>query len=342
MTFRTLITVTSLLAASFAPAFGEISAPVLRANVVVSGDVVRIGDVVDNAGAARDIAIYRAPDLGTTGTLPASQILDTLRHHQVIGVDSGDIRDVSITRSARTLPRKEIEAAITRALAHRMGLGEGADLALAFDRELDTIQLDPANHGQMKTAAVRYDAHNSRFDVMFEIASERTATPLRLRFSGTAVEMIEAVTLTRALERGDVVKASDVVVERRRRAEVGADPVSRNQAVGMQARRSVRAGAALHLADLSKADLVQRGQSVTLVFENAGIYLTIRGKAMDSGTEGDSVTVLNLQSKREVVGTVTAAGTVSVAAQPRRQVPAAQAQAPTRPRAARTALLIAE
>ena len=36
--------------------------PMLRANVVVTSDIVRIGDVIDNAGAAAAIAIYRAPD----------------------------------------------------------------------------------------------------------------------------------------------------------------------------------------------------------------------------------------------------------------------------------------
>ena len=44
----------------------------------VSGDVVRIGDVIDNAGTAAQIAIYRAPDLGTTGTLPTAQVLSSV------------------------------------------------------------------------------------------------------------------------------------------------------------------------------------------------------------------------------------------------------------------------
>ena len=42
-------------------------------------DLVRIGDIVDNAGSAGQIAIYRAPDLGTTGSLPVAQVLNTLR-----------------------------------------------------------------------------------------------------------------------------------------------------------------------------------------------------------------------------------------------------------------------
>ncbi|MFZ2160340.1 MAG: flagella basal body P-ring formation protein FlgA, partial [Bradyrhizobium sp.] len=41
-------------------------------------------------------------------------------------------------------------------------------------------------------------------------------------------------------------------------------------------------------------------------------YLTIRGKALESGTEGDVVNVLNLQSKRTVSGVVTGRGQVSI------------------------------
>jgi flagellar basal body P-ring formation protein FlgA len=58
---------------------------------------------------------------------------------------------------------------------------------------------------------------------------------------------------------------------------------------------------------------VQRDQSVTLIYETAGLYLTMRGKALDGGTEGDVVNVLNLQSKRTVSGIVTGRGQVSVA-----------------------------
>ena len=88
-----------------------IAAPVLRANVTVADDVVRIGDIIDNAGTAAQIAIYRAPDLGTTGSLPTAQILNALQAHQVIGVDTRDIKAVSITRASRAIEASEIRAA---------------------------------------------------------------------------------------------------------------------------------------------------------------------------------------------------------------------------------------
>jgi flagella basal body P-ring formation protein FlgA len=115
-----------------------------------------------------------------------------------------------------------------------------------------------------------------------------------------------------------------VITERRPKSEVGGDAAVRAQAVGMQIRKQLRAGQVLKAADLGKPDLVQRDDNVTLVYETTGLYLTMRGKAMENGTEGDVVNVLNLQSKRTVVGTVVGRGQVAISvATPRLPAPAA-------------------
>src|SRR4051812_32815330 len=292
MIARTLVLATALIAASSAAAVAQtqetfanrnvIAAPVLRANVQVSGDLVRIGDVIDNAGSAGQIAIYRAPDLGTTGSLPVAQVINTLRAHQVIGVDTRDLKEISVTRLARTLEGKEIEQQIARTLERKNGLGEAANLSLTFDRDPGDIRLDASNGGGMQANIVRFDSRNGRFDITFEISNDSGTAPTKLRFTGTAVETVEVAVLARGIERNEVLKASDVMVERRPKAEVGTDPASRDRAVGMQARRQLRAGQSVRVADLAKPDLVQRDQNVTLIYDTPGLYLTVRGKALDN------------------------------------------------------------
>src|SRR6202035_3025352 len=125
----------------------------------------------------------------------------------------------------------------------------------------------------------------------------------------------------------------DVVVERRPKAEVGADAATRDRAVGMQARRQLRAGQTLKTADLAKPDLVTRDQTVTLVYESTGLYLTIRGKALEGGTEGDVVSVLNLQSKRTVSGVVIGRGQVAISVATPRLPPATDISESTDPAA---------
>src|SRR5262249_25624023 len=61
-------------------------------------------------------------------------------------------------------------------------------------------------------------------------------------------------------------------------------------------------------------DLIQRNDMVTIIYEAPGLLLTLRGKAADSGAQGDTISVLNLQSKRTVQGTVTGPGQVTIAA----------------------------
>src|SRR5207245_6585483 len=111
----------------------------LRANVTVTGEVVRIGDVIDNAGTAAQIAIYRAPDLGTTGSLPVAQVLAALRARQVIGVATGGIKEVSVTRLARNVESKEIELQVARAIAHRGGRGEAATRKVTLARHAQGV-----------------------------------------------------------------------------------------------------------------------------------------------------------------------------------------------------------
>src|SRR6266702_3765848 len=327
MIARTLLLATALLAAFVTAGLAQtrddvIAAPALRGSVTVSGDLVRIGDIIDNAGSAAQIAIYRAPDLGTTGSLPVANVLNVLRSHQVIGVDTRDLKEITVTRLARTIEGKDIEAQVARALERKNGLGEAANLSLTFDRDPGDVRLDASNTGGMQPAIVRYEPRNTRFDVSFEIANENGTASTKLRFTGTAIETIEAAVLARNVERNEVIKSSDVVVERRPKAEVGSDAAGRDRAVGMQARRQLRTGQALKVADLAKPDLVTRDQNVTLIYETSGLYLTMRGKALEGGTEGDVVNVMNLQSKRTVSGVVTGRGQVSISVATPRPAPA--------------------
>src|SRR5512139_1180116 len=115
---KTIATLSALLALTgLAHAAGDvIAAPALRASVTVTSDVVRVGDLVDNAGSAAQIAVYRAPDLGTTGALPVAQVINVLRAKQVIGVMTGDIKEITVTRLARTFANRDLELAVAAAL----------------------------------------------------------------------------------------------------------------------------------------------------------------------------------------------------------------------------------
>ncbi|MBR0722120.1 flagellar basal body P-ring formation chaperone FlgA [Bradyrhizobium manausense] len=312
---RTTLATLSVVLALALPARAAddgIATPTLRANVTVSSDVVRVGDLIDNAGSAALIPVYRSPDLGTTGALPVAQVLSVLRAKQVIGVMTGDIKEVQVTRLARTIANKDLENAVASALERRFGLGDAANITVTFDRGVSDMRLDASNTGALQAVATRYDARGGRFDIAFEINNDSNPVPTKLRLTGTAIETVEVAVLTRDIDRSEMLKSSDVAQERRPKAEVTGEPALRERAVGMQLRRPMRAGTPIRVADIAKPEFVSRDQSVTVIYQVPGIYLTTRGKAIESGAEGDTVSVLNLQTKRTLTGVVTGRGQVTV------------------------------
>ena len=310
----TLATISALLVLALPARAADdfIATPTLRASITVTSDVVRVGDLIDNAGSAALIPLYRSPDLGTTGALPVAQVLAVLRAKQVIGVMTGDIKEVQVTRLARTLVNKDLETAVATALERRFGLGDAANITVTFDRGIADMRLDASNTGVLQPVATRYDARSGRFDIAFEINNDDNPAPTKLRFTGTAIETVEVAVLTRDIDRVDLLKASDVAMERRPKAEVTGEAASRDRTLGMQLRRPMRAGTPIRVADIVKPDFVQRDQNVTVIYQVPGIYLTTRGKAIESGAEGDTISVLNLQTKRTLSGVVTGRGQVTV------------------------------
>lgn len=308
-----------LLAAAAAPAAAQSAAtPQLKREVTVSGDIVRLGDLVTDAGPAAATPVFRAPDLGHTGALPAQRVLDAALSHGLIVVDARGITEVLVTRAARVFATDDIEARIARALVARNTLGDPKNLKLVFDREVRPIALDAAVTADLAVARMSYDAFSRRFDLTFELGEPGT-TRRAWRYTGLALETVEIAVPTRALARGDVVKASDVTIERRPKSELTGEPVAlASDVVGLAARRPVRLGAALRTADLMKPELVQRNETVTLLYQVPGVVVTLRGKALDSGAEGDTVNVLNVESKRTVQGIVTGLGRVTVSTAPSR------------------------
>jgi flagella basal body P-ring formation protein FlgA len=286
--------------------------PTLKREAIVTGELVRIGDLIENAGAAAEVAIFRAPDLGQTGSVPARRVAEAVRPHQIVGLDTRGIDQVQVTRASRAITAKEIEARLVRALAAQYGLADTTDLTIAFDHEVRTLYVEPSAHAELTPARLSYDPRSRRFDALIELTGAATRrAPIRLM--GMLTETFEAAVPLRTLAQGEIVKASDLTLARRPKSElVPATVTNVEQAAGLIAKRALAAGKPIRQTDLMKPELVARNETVTIVFEVPGITLTTRGKALEAGAQDDLVNVLNVQSKRTVQATVTGPGRVTV------------------------------
>jgi flagella basal body P-ring formation protein FlgA len=308
-----IITIAGTLLLTIQAVLAETERPSLRPAATVTADVVHIGDLIEHAGPLANTAIFRSPDLGTTGPVSTAQVRDALRRYGLADFDAGGLTEVVVTRPGRAISVKEIESRILQALAGQRGLGAADDLWLNIDQSLRTIHVEASATAELQVVRLALDPYGSRFSIVLDVPGSALLRRAPLRLTGRVIETAETAVLVRPLQRGDVVRREDFAIERRPRAEVGQDSVSRaDQAIGLAMRRATRAGHLLRQADLMKPELVKRNDTVTLIYEVPGILVTIRGQATEAGAHGDTIGVLNLQSKRTVHGTVTGAGQVTV------------------------------
>ena len=286
--------------------------PTLKSEAIINGEIVRIGDLIENAGIVASVPIFRAPDLGCTGTVSADTVLDAVRKHALIGVETAGLSEVVVTRASRTIPTSELEEAIKQMLSTRYEMGATKDILVSFTRDTRTIYVEPSAKGEPRVTQIDFDSRSGRFDAVVEIPAatgKRSVVPL----SGRAAATVEVATVMQALERGSIVRDADVSMERRARNDVGRDVITRREdIVGLAVRAPLQAGRPIRAAELMKPDLVQRNEAVTLVYEVPGILLTVRGKATESGSKGDVINVLNEQSKRMAQGVIIGPGRVAV------------------------------
>jgi flagella basal body P-ring formation protein FlgA len=284
--------------------------PVLRSDVTVSDNIVRIGDLIDNAGIIANVPVFRAPALGQTGTISAAQVIEAVRAHALVGLDPGNVSEVTVTRASRAIAPAEIENLVAAALARSHAAGSAADILVSFVRPLRTLQLDAGQTGAPHIDQLHYDSRTGRFDGTLTVAG---APNVQMRLIGTAVVTVQAVELNRPLARGEIIKLSDVTLQRVPRKQIASDTLTTpEQAVGMAARSAINAGHPLMSGELMKPELVQRGESVTIVYQAPGLMLAVRGKAKDGGADGDMIDVVNLQSNRVVRATIIGRGRVAV------------------------------
>jgi flagella basal body P-ring formation protein FlgA len=285
----------------------------LRGDVSVSTDIVTLGDLVDglpSAAAARPV--FRAPALGATGTIQVPRIIEAAQSAGLSHIESAGREQVTVTRAARRVSQGEIGKAVRRALEEIHGLDLRSN-AIVFEGS-PSLLLPPDAMEPLTVEEVTHDRRARRLSALVSVGGKPGDRPASLRVAGALVEIVEVAVLNRSLKRGESVKAGDISLERRRRDSVPADAQEdAAQLVGREARRVLSAGSLVRQGDLIRPELVARGDVVTIVYQGPGLVLTLRGRATESGALGDTIAVVNPQSKKVLQANVTGPGTVSVA-----------------------------
>jgi flagella basal body P-ring formation protein FlgA len=140
-------------------------------------------------------------------------------------------------------------------------------------------------------------------EALGEAASGPAAAPAAARAAAPRGRR-QALAYSRNLNPGELIAASDLLWSDEAVAP-GDAPADADAVIGKAARRPLRAGAAVALHDLASARLIKRDDLVAVAFDDGGISLILQARALGEGGLGDTLQLVNLQSKKVLEAVVT-------------------------------------
>ncbi|MGD0191053.1 MAG: flagellar basal body P-ring formation chaperone FlgA [Rhizomicrobium sp.] len=124
-------------------------------------------------------------------------------------------------------------------------------------------------------------------------------------------ENVRVVVPSHDIARGEVIGAADLIYGAVPATTSVGDLITTVKDIeGREARRLLRAGETVRTSDVRWPILITKGATVTMTFDAPGVTLTAMGRAVSEGGLGESVTVLNPVSYRQITATVTGPGQV--------------------------------
>lgn len=314
---KTLIVATLLIGLAPAQA-AEVSIQVKPKNTV-KGERLTLGDIAEFQGfnaaetaSLKSIALGNAPAYGEKRNYSNQALTEILRAHlkQLQASTGRRIKlsipdEVSVEGNGQSLSPESL----------RKGLAENLQrICEACEYKIEDLRIPPIPAFSPQSVwSVRADYHKLRgpFNVPIEIVSPLGEKSVYW-MTGRLSVWKKVPVASRLLAQQDRIEASDVKWEKRDVTFLPDTTPDEAELPGAQMRVAVGPQQILQRSHLVRKKALNRGETVTISTGAAGWQITLKGVAQDGGYLGDTVRVLNPDTKKIVTGTIVAQGQVEV------------------------------
>jgi flagellar basal body P-ring formation protein FlgA len=284
----------------------------LKVGASITDDVIRVGDLWENAGEKADLAVAKAPQPGHRVTLDVRWLSSLATRNGLDWRPLSAFDHIVIERTGQTLDTNLVETELREALALE-GVAKSSTFEIT-NRQALSIMIPGEGKPTIAIKDLVVDSRTERFNAVVE-APAGSPTSVKIRINGRILTTTRLPVLLRAMNRGEVITALDlgweVVRDESLHQDMVVDP---KRIIGMEPRQLLKANAPIRTADIQRPMAVNRNSLVTMILQTPFMTLTAQGTAMDDGGVGDTVRVTNKLTKQVVEAKVQGQGTVIVAA----------------------------
>ncbi|MDQ7015105.1 MAG: flagellar basal body P-ring formation chaperone FlgA [Gammaproteobacteria bacterium] len=124
---------------------------------------------------------------------------------------------------------------------------------------------------------------------------------------------VKALMTRRSLPKNSILTAKDINITEQKLSNLPRGYYSSlNELNGLQTKRTLRKNQIISPYQLTKQDLIKSGDTILLIAQRAGIRVSMQGRALNKGANGDKIRVKNSSSGRIIEATVIRNGVASV------------------------------
>ena len=281
----------------------------LKETVTVNSRRVYIGDLFSSAGDKANIAVAYAPKPGQRAIFDARWLYRVARAYNLDWRPLGNQDQVVVERKSQVITREEIEDHIRAALIER---GADQNITVELSNRMMRLYIAGDANSIISVEDVIYEPRTKRFTAII-LAPAGTPGATRTRVTGRVNRVVEVPVVERQMMPNELITKNDIKWIKVRGDRLPKDAITDiDELIGKAAKRRLRAGVPVRRAAVQRPILVPKGSLVTIILKTPRMTLTSQGKALENGTDGDTIRVTNLQSKKVIEAEVTGTARVAI------------------------------
>ncbi len=298
----------TLIAAS--PLSAQVSKEVfLKTEISVEGPYISLGDLFMNVDEAlADTSVAKAPEPGKRLVFTPRHIASFARVHQLTWRNAGRQARIVVRRESRIIDADDIAPVLAQAIADQ---GGHPTMEIVFNEP--TIQFHVAlnSDAELEIRDLSFNPANGLFEASLAMDDDESSARSR-RIAGRVFATRRVPVLVGYAERGMLLKDAGIEWKEVRISRLSQTIVTdMTDLDGMVAKRHLIPGQMIRSSDIQKPLVIKKGATLTINYQAPGLTLSVQGRAVENGSRGDIIRVVNTRSNQTIEARVIGPSTVA-------------------------------